>query len=91
MLPLSAINSGHVRYKGKVYKTDELNIKEIYVNPDNKDRYFAIGTIFQCSIYFKNDNFLRTLQHNIPLSKELLLEYRKNISTNIRDEVFIYL
>lgn len=91
MLPLSAISSGHVRYKGKVYKTDELNIKEIYVNPDDKDRYFAIGTFFQCSTYFKNDQFLRNLQHNIPLSKELLLEYRKNISTNIRDEVYTYL
>ncbi len=53
MLPLSAISSGHVRYKGKVYKTDELNIKEIYVNPDDKDRYFCYRHILPMQYLFQ--------------------------------------
>lgn len=86
-LPGSADCSGYIRYKGKVYNAKELNIKHIYVEPEDEDRYFIVSTFYQGSNYFRNDIFLRELQQYGVLSEKLIVKYRQNINLNIRDEV----
>ena len=82
LVPAFSIESGFVRYKGKVRKVEELEIKEMDFTAFHEDKYLAIGTCFQSSIYQKNDPFLCELQLEEDLTKEKVLNYKKSISKN---------
>ena len=80
--PEFATDSGYVRYNGKVIPVNELSIEYIYVNEDGDEKYFVIGTNYQCSIYRKNDFYLQALQKHDVLNEDLIRKYKKLIRNN---------
>lgn len=81
LMPAFSIESGFVRYKGKVRKVEELEIKVIDFKAFYDDQYVAIGTCFQSIIYQKNDLFLCKLQLESTLTKEKISNYKKALAT----------
>lgn len=92
MIPIREIESGFVRYNGKVIPTSKLKIQERYLYPEDLcQRYYAIGAFAHCSIIQKNDCYLESLQEKENLTREDIKNYRKQISRNKSKELHIYL
>jgi len=92
MIPIREIESGFVRYNGKVVPTSELKIQERYLYPEDlHQRYYAIGVFAHCSIIQKNDCYLDLLQEKKKLTREDIKNYRKQITRNKSKELHMYL
>jgi serine/threonine-protein kinase len=92
MIPIKEIESGFVRYNGKVVPTNELKIQERYIYPENlQERYYAVGAFAHCSIIQKNDCYLDALQKKENSTQDDVRNYRKQISRNKSKEIHMYL
>lgn len=92
MIPIKEIESGFVRYNGKVVPTNELKIQERFIYPENlHERYYAVGAFAHCSIIQKNDCYLDALQKKENLTQDDIRNYRKQISCNKSKEIHMYL
>lgn len=92
LIPIREIESGFVRYNGKVVPTSELKIQERYLYPEDlHQRYYAIGVFAHCSIIQKNDCYLDLLQEKKKLTREDIKNYRKQITRNKSKELYMYL
>lgn len=92
MIPVREIESGFVRYHGKVVPTNELKIQERYIYPENlHERYYAIGAFAHCSIIQKNDCYLDALQRKENLTQDDIKTFREHISRNKSKEIHMYL
>ena len=80
IVPYEAIESGYVRYKGKVQKISDLNIQERYVGYDYK--VIAIGPFNSCTIIKDNDIFLEKLQQKKMLQEKDIYELKEKIHKN---------
>lgn len=79
IVPYSAIESGYIRYSGRVHKTSDLKIQERFVS--NEYKVIAIAPFHSCTILEKNDEFLDNLQA-IELQAEDLYKLKKQIHRN---------
>lgn len=92
MIPIKEIESGFVRYNGRVVPTNELKIQERYIYPESlHERYYAVGAFAHCSIIQKNDCYLDALQKKENLTQDDIRNYRKQISRNKSKEIHMYL
>lgn len=89
IVPYEAIESGYVRYKGKVQKIADLNIQERYVGYDYK--VIAIGPFNSCTIIKDNDIFLEKLQPKKMLQEKDIYELKEQIHKNKAYDVFMRL
>ncbi len=85
IVPYSAIESGYVRYNGKVHKISDLKIQERFVSNDYK--VIAIAPFHSCTILGKNDKFLDNLQEVMELQPEHLYQLKKQIHRNRAHDV----
>ncbi|KEI81326.1 hypothetical protein FCV24_09195 [Clostridium botulinum] len=85
IVPIEKIESGYVKIDGKVYKTSELKVEELYIN--NEYKYMVLGTFHQYSIISDNDDYIETLQQVSTLNKEVILRLKRNISKNKKYDV----
>ncbi|PJI06560.1 MULTISPECIES: serine/threonine-protein kinase [Clostridium] len=85
IIPIDKIESGYVKIDNKVYKREDLKIEERYINTSYKK--ILIGTFGQCTIFYKNDEYIEEIQ-NVPcLNKEIIINLKNKISRNKAEDV----
>lgn len=85
IVPVEKIASGYVEINDHVYNVRDLKIEERYIYNDYK--YIVLCTLKQCCQLTENDGYIEELQKESKLTREIILELKKNISKNIADEV----
>lgn len=89
IVPYSSISSGHVRYKGTVYKNDDLNIQERFIGNDYK--VIAIAPHLNCCVLEENDAFLKKLQKLEKLESNIIYHLKNCVQNHKAREVFMRL
>jgi eukaryotic-like serine/threonine-protein kinase len=90
-IPADDIESGYIRYKGKVYHMSELEIQERYIYPDEQEKFYVIGAFASCTIISKNDKYIKKLQECEKLDRAKLVELKNKISENKSENIYMYL
>lgn len=85
VVPIEKIQSGYIKIDDIIYKTKDLQIEERYIY--DRYNYMVIGTFHQCSIISENDKYIGNLQEAPSLTKDIILELKRNISKNKTYEV----
>lgn len=85
IVPYEKISSGFIRYKGEVQKVSDLNVQERYVRYDYK--VIAIAPFHNCTVFVKNDSFLKELQMLEELKEDDIYELKNKINWNITEDV----
>lgn len=85
IVPYNQIESGYIRYKGKVQSVLDLNIQERCIREYCK--VIAIGPSFSCSIIDKNDKFIEELQKVEGLQEKNIFDLKRKIHKNRAREV----
>lgn len=91
IVPVENIYSGYIRYEGKVYNTNELEIEERYIYPIDRDKFLAIGAFHQSSIIEENDKYISGLQNYETLDNETILKLKREIRKNRPYDVAMHL
>lgn len=89
IVPIDSIESGFVRYKGKVMDIHDLNIQER--NTYNDYKVIVIGPFHSCSIIKKNDKFICELQSKSPIVSNDILKLKEKIHMNRSQDVSLRL
>jgi hypothetical protein len=67
VMKYDATEPGYVEIEGKIYDVNELEVDEKY--RCTSEGYYAIGTMFHCSIFSDNEDYIEALQKE-ELTKE---------------------
>lgn len=85
IIPYKQVESGYVRYNGKVQNVSDLDIQERFVGNDY--RVIAIAPFHSCAILEENDKFLEELQKVDNLRAEDILTLKRKIHMNRAHDV----
>lgn len=85
IIPYKQVESGYVRYNGKVQNVSDLDIQVRFVGNDY--RVIAIAPFHSCAIFEENDKFLEELQKVDNLRAEDILTLKRKIHMNRADDI----